>query len=379
MRIGIVSETFLPKWDGVANTVCRLLEHIQESDHQALMMAPEGAPPQYAGTPIIGQPRFSCPFYPALKIVQPRVGMGAELEEFAPDVIHMVNPAFMSIVMLRRARAMGVPVLMSYHTDIPGYMEKYGMALLTEPVWQFHRWLHNEADLNVCPTQTCLDELAEHGFERLDIWGRGVDTKLYNPLKRSIELRAEWTGGNPDAPLLVYVGRLAVEKRVDVIRPVLDQWPDAHLAIVGDGPERGSLEKLFAGTNTTFTGYLKGEDLATAYASGDVFVFPGENETFGNVVLEAQASGMPVLAARAGGPIDHVFDGRNGFLFEPGNSTHLINRLHPVMDDVGYRRRLADGALNYARSQTWSMIMDSLFEKYEWLVSENPLRVRRAG
>jgi glycosyltransferase involved in cell wall biosynthesis len=379
MRIGIVSETFLPKWDGVANTVCRLLEHIQERGHEAIMMAPEGAPSQYAGTPIIGQPRFSCPFYPALKIVQPRVGMGAELEEFAPDIIHMANPAFMSMVMLRRARNMGVPVIMSYHTDIPGYMEKYGMALLTEPVWQFHRWIHNEADMTVCPSQTCLDELDEHGFERLGIWGRGVDTTLYNPLKRNMELRRKLTGGNPGAPLMVYVGRLAVEKRVDVIRPVMEQWPEAHLAIVGDGPERESLEKLFAGTNTTFLGYQKGEDLAAAYASADIFVFPGENETFGNVVLEAQASGLPVLAARAGGPIDHVFDGRNGFLFEPGNSTHLINRLHPVMEDLAYRKRLVEGALNYARSQTWSMIMDGLFEKYEWLVAENPNRMRRAG
>ena len=379
MRIGIVSETFLPKWDGVANTVCRLLEHIQERGHEAVMMAPEGAPPQYAGVPIIGQPRFSCPFYPPLKIVQPRVNMGLELESFEPDIIHMVNPAFMSMVMLRRARSMGVPVLMSYHTDIPGYMEKYGMALLTEPVWQFFRWLHNEADLNVCPSQTCLDELAERGFERLDIWGRGVDTTLYNPAKRSTAVRAELTGGCPHAPLLVYVGRLAVEKRVDVIRPVLDQWPDARLAIIGDGPERANLEKLFAGTNAVFAGYRKGEDLARAYAAGDVFVFPGENETFGNVVLEAQASGMPVLAARAGGPSDHVFDGRNGFLFEPGNSTDLIHKLHPVMGDVSYRRHLAEGALAYARSQTWTMIMDSLFEKYEWLVAENPGRLRKAG
>jgi glycosyltransferase involved in cell wall biosynthesis len=379
MRIGIVSETFLPKWDGVANTVCHLLEHLRERGHEAIMLAPEGAPSQYAGTRIYGQPKFACPFYPPLQIVMPRKNLGTELYDFAPDIVHMVNPAFMSMVALRRARSLGVPVLMSYHTDIPGYLAKYGLGFFTEAAWGFFRWVHNEADLNVCPTRTCQDELEERGLERLAIWGRGVDTQIYNPGRRKAAVRERLTDGHPEAPLMVYVGRLAVEKRVDVLRPMMDAFPEARLAIVGDGPLREELGTLFAGTHTHFAGYLSGTELAEAYAAGDVFVFPGEHETFGNVVMEAQASGMPVLAARAGGPIDHVFDGRNGFLFNPGDGHDLVAKLGPLLADERYRQELAQGALEYARSQTWEMIMDSLLEKYEMLVQENRAMTLRAG
>lgn len=379
MRIGIVSETFLPKWDGIANTLCRLLEHLQAEGHEVLMMAPEGAPTEYAGAKILGQPRFSCPFYKPLKLAMPRAGMGAELMAWAPDVVHMVNPALMCMTVLKQTRSFNVPVLMSYHTDIPGYLEKYGVGIFTEPIWAFFRWLHNEADLNVCPSETCRQELVGRGFERMEIWGRGVDTGLFQPGRRTVAMRERLSGGHPDAPLLIYAGRLAVEKRVDVLRPVLDRFPDARLAILGDGPERENLEEMFAGTNTVFTGFLRGEELAAAYAAGDVFTFPGEHETFGNVVLEAQASGLPVLAARAGGPIDHVFDGRNGYLFAPGESNDLIRLLEPVLADDEWRAQLRQGALDYAASQTWPMIMDTLVDKYEMLAAGRAARILQAG
>ena len=283
MRVAIFSETFLPKWDGVANTVCHLLQHLSDQGHETLMYAPQGAPSSYANTPIIELPSYPLPWYRDLRLVPPRKGMATEIFDFAPDIVHVVNPALLGLIGMRRAHKLGVPVLASYHTDLPGYTDKYGLGLFNEPLWSYFRWVHNQADLNVCPSEFTRQELLEHGFERVEIWGRGVDTEQYSPAHRHRSWRAHLSGGHPEAPLLVYVGRLAIEKRVDVIRPVLDAFPDHRLAIVGDGPLRGELEDLFAGTNTTFTGFLQGRDLARAYAAGDVFVFPGEHETFGNV------------------------------------------------------------------------------------------------
>ncbi len=369
MRVAIFAETFLPKWDGVANTICHLLEHLADRGHESLMIAPEGAPPRYAATPIIGRPAFALPMYPALRLVAPRPGLGAEIRAFRPDIVHLVNPALLGISGLHRAREAGVPVVASYHTDLPGYLEKYNLTAFRDFVWNYFRWLHNQADLNLCPTRFIRRQLADHGFERLAIWGRGVDSHTFNPCRRDAAWRDRLTGGRPGAPLLIYVGRLAVEKRIDVLRPVLSDLPDVHLAIVGDGPERPALEALFAGTNTVFTGFLTGDDLAAAYAAGDIFVFPGENETFGNVVLEAMASGLPALVASHSGLKDHTHNGWNGFQFEPGNSAQLATLVRWLLVDPGYRAGLAANALAYARQLSWEQNLDGLLAHYERLIA----------
>ncbi len=371
MRVAIFAETFLPKWDGVANTICHLLDHLAAKGHESLMIAPEGAPSSYAATPILGRPCFALPMYPALRLVAPRPGLGSEILDFKPDIVHLVNPALLGISGLHRAREAGVPVLASYHTDLPGYLEKYNLTAFREFVWNYFRWLHNQADLNLCPTRFIRRQLADHGFERLEIWGRGVDSHVFNPDRRSHLWRERLTGGRPNAPLLVYVGRLAIEKRIDVLRPVLTELPDIRLAIVGDGPERQNLEKLFAGTNTVFTGYLTGDDLPAAYAAGDIFVFPGENETFGNVVLEAMASGLPALVASHSGLKDHTHNGWNGFQFEPGNSAQLATLVRWLLSDPAYRDRLAANALEYARGLTWEQNLDGLIGHYERLVASH--------
>lgn len=371
MRVAIFAETFLPKWDGVAHTTCRLLEHLAARGHESLMIAPEGAPDSYAGTPILGRPCFALPMYPALRLVTPRPGLGAEILEFRPDVVHLINPALLGISGLHRAREAGVPVVASYHTDLPGYLEKYNLTAFRDFVWNYFRWLHNQADLNLCPTKFIRRQLLERGFERVEIWGRGVDSHVFSPERRNSAWRSKLTAGHAEAPLLVYVGRLAVEKRIDVLRPMLDELPEVRLAIVGDGPERANLEVLFAGTNTVFTGFLTGDDLAAAYAAGDIFVFPGEHETFGNVVLEAMASGLPALVASHSGLKDHTHNGTNGFQFEPGNSAQLATLVRWLLCDPAYRERLAANALAYARGLSWEQNLDGLLGHYERLIADH--------
>ncbi|MBN1582633.1 MAG: glycosyltransferase family 1 protein, partial [Anaerolineae bacterium] len=262
MRIAIFAESFLPKWDGVTNTLCYLLDHLAQTGHDSVMFAPKGEPATYAGTPIVGLPCFTFPLYPDLRLVPPLVNVKRQLQAFRPDLIHVVNPALLGLVGLRHARELDLPIVASYHTDIPGYAKRYGAPFLREPLWAYFRWIHNQADLNLCPSRFTKDELVAHRFERVRLWGRGVDTERFNPNHRDSVWRHRLSGGHPDAPLLLFAGRLAPEKRVDWLRPLLDAIPQVQLAIVGDGPARPELEALFDATPAVFTGYLQGEALS---------------------------------------------------------------------------------------------------------------------
>ena len=360
MRIALFSETFLPKLDGVSNTLCYLLEHLARRGHECLMFAPEGAPDRYAETTIIGLSSFAFPLYPELRLVPPGANVERELTEFEPDLVFLINPALLGLVGLRHARTLDLPVVAAYCTDMPYYTEKYGLGLFKDPVVAYFRWVHNQADLNLCPSNFTRQQLEAWGFERLKIWRRGVDSERFSPKYRSREWRERLSGGAPDAPLLLYVGRLGIEKRIGMLRPALDAVPEARLAIVGDGPNREELKTLFAGTHTVFTGFLRGEDLSHAYASGDVFCFPSASETFGNVVLEAMASGLPVIVSRSGGQVDHVRQGDNGLLFPTEDQGALVDAVQRLATDLDYARQLGAKALEYARTQTWEIILDTL-------------------
>lgn len=370
MRIAIFTETFLPKWDGIANTLCYLLDHLEQRGHTSLMFAPQGAPEHYAQTRIIGLPSIAFPFYRDLKLVPPLINVVDELTSFQPDVVHLVNLASLGLVGMRHARDLNIPIVASYHTDLPGYAKHYGMGLLEDPIWAYFRWLHNQADLNLCPSNFTKRQLESHDFERVAVWGRGVDTQRFHPDHRRASDRRRLMGDG-HGPLLLYVGRLAMEKRITWLRPMMDLLPGASLAIVGDGPQRGELEELFAGTTTVFTGYLEGEPLAQAYAAADLFVFPSASETFGNVVLEAMASGLPVVAAGHGGPVDHVKHGANGFLSDPEDPADFAALAWRCVTDETLRTQMAGAARAYAETQTWEMILDKLLDNYAGLVYQH--------
>ena len=379
MRIAIFAETFLPKLDGVAISVCHLLDHLAERGHESIMFAPQGAPDRYAETSIIGLSSFSFPFYKDLKLVPPVFDVEKELVAFDPDVVHLVNPASLGLVGLWHARSLDIPVVASYQTDIPGYAVKYGLGMLHNSLWAYFRWIHNKADLNLCPSHFTKAELEQHGFDRVKVWSHGVDTERFSPRHRCAKWRERLTGGRPDAPLLLYVGRLALEKRVDWLRPLMDVLDGVCLAIVGEGPMRAELEKRFTDTPTVFTGFLHGEDLSRAYAAGDLFVFPSANETLGNVVLEAMASEMPVVAPRSGGVVDHVIDGRNGYLFDPDDLADMVSLVCWLLSDRERLGRLGVSAREYAFTQSWDEILDGLIADYEAVIETHESKKPRSG
>lgn len=371
MRIAIFTETFLPKVDGIVNTLCHLLDHLARHDHQSILFAPEGGPEKVARTPVIGLKGYDFPLYPELKLASPFTDFQHHLEEFRPHVVHVVNPVSLGLAGMRAARRLNLPVVASYHTDVPGYAKHWGLGTLHQPLWATFRWIHNQADLNLCPSQWTLNELEAQKFQHLKVWTRGVDTVQFHPGHRTKHWREWLSKGHPYSPLLLYVGRLSKEKRVDWLLPVLQSTPNARLAIVGDGPEREHLEALFAGQSVVFTGYLHGHELAQAYAAADVFVFPSANETLGNVVLEAMASGLPVITARSGGPLDIVDEEETGLMFAPDSQDELITAVHRLVHNPDLARRIGRAARAYAASRSWQQVLDKLLDDYQWLIQQH--------
>ncbi len=368
MRIALFTEVFLPKIDGVVNTLCRLLEHLAQREHTAILFAPSGGPDWYAGTPVIGLPALPLPFYPELRLVPPTVDVRDHLVAFEPDLIHVFNPVSLGVAGLRHAHEMGIPVAASYQTDLPGFIARWGLGAVSEWMWEFLRWVHDQADLNFCPSHFTLQELERRGFRNLRVWGRGVDTERFHPRHADPKWRARLSGGQPDAPVILTVGRLAPEKRVSMLRPLADALPQARLAIVGDGPARRMLEHQFAGTPTVFTGYLRGADLAAAYASADIFVLTSANETFGNVVLEAMASGLPVVVPDSGGQLDYLQHEVNGLIYDAEDSEALIAQVARLVDDPLLARRLGAIGRACAEARRWEHVLDGLIADWETIV-----------
>ncbi|NWF82063.1 MAG: glycosyltransferase family 1 protein [Chloroflexi bacterium] len=364
MRIALITETFLPNVNGVVTTLCRLLEHLRDRGHEALLLAPEGAPEQYAGAAIVPMRGVPLPAYPELRLTPPQPGMTAQLRRFRPDLVHLAGTVALGVAGRHAARQIGAPLIGAYHTDFPAYSAHYGLGFLRGLAYSYLRWVHNSCAFTLCPSSATIADLRAHGFRRLRLWGRGVDTVRFHPGHRSEAWRAS-VGARPGERLLLYVGRLAPEKRLDLLVDALPYLPGTRLVLVGDGPARPALERRLAGAPVHFAGYLRGNDLATAYASADLFVFPSDTETFGQVIQEAMASGLPVVAARAGGALDLVRPGETGALFVPGSSSDLCSRVREVLRTAEAGRVMGAAGRAAAERRSWSRVMDELLGHYE--------------
>jgi glycosyltransferase involved in cell wall biosynthesis len=368
MRIALFTETFLPKVDGIVTRLRHTIEHLERNGDRVLVIAPEGGLTEYKGAKIYGIPGMSLPLYPELKLALPPLGTKNAIEEFQPDLIHVVNPAFLGVGGIYYAKTMNIPLVASYHTHLPQYLHHYGLGALEGLLWELLKAAHNKAQLNLCTSSAMVKELVNHGIERVDLWQRGVDTDMFQPHLASAQMRSRLTQGNPQDPLLLYVGRVSAEKQIDQIKPVLEAMPQARLAIVGDGPHREALEAHFAGTKTNFVGYLQGLELAAAFASADAFVFPSRTETLGLVLLEAMAAGCPVVAARSGGIPDIVTDGVNGYLFEPDDPDGAIIATKSLLAATQAREELRLNARHEAEQWGWAAATKQLQSYYRMVL-----------
>jgi glycosyltransferase involved in cell wall biosynthesis len=369
MRIALFTETFLPKVDGIVTRLRHTVDHLQRQGDQVLVFAPEGGVTEHKGAKVFGISGFPLPFYPELKMAVPRPAIGYELAKFKPDIIHVVNPAILGLAGLYYARTLDIPLLASYHTHLPEYLPHYGLGALEGLLWELLKAGHNQAQLNLCTSTAMVQALTEHGIERVDLWQRGVDTEIFQPHLASPEMRSRLSQGNPDSPLLLYVGRLSAEKEIEQIKPVLESIPNARLALVGGGPHREALEAHFEGTPTNFVGYLQGLELGAAFASADAFVFPSRTETLGLVLLEAMAAGCPVVAARSGGIPDIVEDGVNGFMFDPTDDRGAIAATHRLFANPTEREILRHNARAEAERWGWAAATAQLRRYYQSVIA----------
>ena len=365
MRVAIVAESFLPQVNGVTNSVLRILEHLREAGHDALVLAPDddggAVPPFVEGAPVVELGSVGLPGYTDVRVVLgQRARIARTLAAFEPDVVHLASPFALGWQGMRAADGLGLPTVAVYQTEVPGYAARYGVRHLESLFWRRVRQVHDRATLTLAPSAATLDHLRARGVPRLRLWGRGVDTVRFHPDRRDERWRGAVGGGRE---LLVgYVGRLAAEKQVDALAAVAD-LPGVRLVVVGEGPERAALESLLPGA--LFTGLLRGDDLARATASLDVFVHPGELETFGQTIQEAHASGVPVVAPAAGGPLDLVRHSHTGWLYPPGDRAALRAHVVDLLGDERKRRAFGSAARRSVLGRTWRHVCTELLGHYD--------------
>jgi len=366
MRVGIVAESFLPNVNGVTNSVLRVLEHLKREGHEAMVVAPgardfQDEIPDYLGFPIVRVPTVMIPLVDSLPIGVPTTTVATALADFNPDIIHLASPFVLGGAGAFAARQLGVPAVALYQTDVAGFATKYHLPMVANIAWDWTRTIHNMAEMTLAPSFAYIRELESHGIKNVHHWGRGVDTVLFHPSKRSEVLRRAWdpTGTKK---IVGFVGRLAAEKSVHRLAPLLID-DSVQLVIVGSGPERDFLEEALPGA--VFTGALGGEELARAYASLDLFVHTGEFETFCQAIQEAQASGVPTIGPRAGGPIDLIRHGENGLLIEVDEfETELPDAAAWILDAARHPQ-LQLTARESVADKTWAALGDQLLGYYE--------------
>lgn len=367
MKIAIVTETFLPSTDGIVTRLCASIKWLQEHGHQVCVIAPDLGVHEYEGARVEGIPARSFFIYKDKEFALPHPKVKKVLTSFKPDIVHVVNPSILGVAGIYYTKQLKLPLVGSYHTRIPQYADYYRVPFMKPALWWYFRTLHNKADLNLCTSQTILDELNEKQFKNVHLWNRGVDVDKFGPKNFEESMRDRLTNGKKDKRLLLYVGRLAAEKEIEKIRDVLEQSDDFCLAIVGDGPSRSQLEEHFKGTNTVFTGFLHGQELSQAYSSSDCFIFPSTTETLGLVILESMASGLPVIAAKSGPTCEQIDDGETGLLYDPKCNKSFIETVLRVKDET-LMKRLSFNAYQSGRNFGWAGPSEQLLDFYLELV-----------
>lgn len=362
MRVAIVAESFLPNINGVTNSVLRVLEHLHREDHEAIVIAPGARNGQeevsdYLGFPIRRVPTVKVPMIDSLPVGVPTTVVDSELREFQPDIIHLASPFVLGAAGAFSARQLRIPAVALYQTDVAGFATKYQLSALAFGVWEWLRTIHNSCQMTLAPSSLTIADLEHHHIKNVRHWGRGVDAVRFHPSKRSESLRMQWDPTR-NKRIVGFVGRLAAEKGVHRLSALNDR-EDIQLVIVGDGPERPLLEAQLP--NAVFTGALGGEALAHAYASLDIFVHVYEFETFCQAIQEAQASGVPTIGPRAGGPVDLIEEGVNGYLLEVDTFIEDLPAAVDAIDspDFGVNARAS------IENKTWEALCRQLMGYYE--------------
>lgn len=373
MKIALFTDTFLPQINGVTKTLEKLLDYFEKEGIEYLLFAPEGEEIHF-DYHVETIPSFNFFLYPECKLSLPKYFKIKDiLTDFDPDLIHLVTPFNLGLCGLRYAKKFALPIVASYHTNFDQYLAYYKLNFLKKPIWKFFNWFHKHSQLNLVPSQITLENLRRNGIKNLKIWDRGIDTQTYSPDLADENFKRRY--GIEGKTTILYVGRLAPEKNLELLLASLEKLnkkykDEIELLITGSGPMIDDL-KAKAAENVTFTGYLTGDELAMTYASCDIFAFPSVTETYGNVILEAMASGLPVVGILAGGVKENLFNEQNGLACLKNNVKEFSQNLKRLITNQSLRKKLASNARKYALNKSWEQAFSSLIVTYQQVIEYN--------
>lgn len=368
MRIAFFSDTFYPQVNGVSNTLFYLSRYLTENQIEHVFFAPdyEQEAPAYNDLPVLRFKGVCLPIYPACRAAYIPLNKAISLlRAFSPDVVHIVTEAGIGLAGLRAATLLGIPVVMSYHTNFDQYLSHYHLTQYSDALWAYMKWFHSFSALTLCPSRDTLRTLAQKGFQNLAVWSRGIDLERFHPSHFSPELRK--TLGATGKTVFLYVGRIAAEKGLDVfIRSIcaINETCGERIQFwfTGDGPYLKDISDLQL-PNVVTTGEKRGLELAQIYASADVFVLPSGTETFGNVLLEAMASGLPVICTDSGGITDYTVQNGNARICRYKDHVSLAQAMRDLLEPA-LRDQIRQGAMQTAKSKSWNTIFDGLMQQY---------------
>jgi glycosyltransferase involved in cell wall biosynthesis len=373
LRLALFTDTYAPQVNGVARTLQRLAEVVTARGGAVRVFTtddPEGGDAEH----VVRFPGRAFWAYPQLRLAwPPREAVRRAVSDFAPTLVHVATEFGVGLAGRRVAHDLGLPLVTSYHTNFTSYAEHYHLGFLAQPGWQYLKWFHGGAARTFCPTHAIRRELEGRGFANVALWSRGVDGARFAPAYRSAALRAQ-LGADNDTVVVGYIGRLALEKGLPVAVEAMRQVMAAHpgrvrFLVGGDGPYEEAMRAI-APAGTTFLGRLEGTALSEAFASCDLFLFPSTTDTFGNVLLEAMASGVPVMGADVGPTRELLAPGR-GWLVPPGDARALAERIAAVVSDPDALREAAARAFAFAATQRWEAVWTALLDDYARVIADH--------
>jgi len=355
---------------GYANRFKEMLKYLKKAGDEVVIVTPDSdpnPPKDFLGYPITSSRGWDFPLYKEVTVTFDfKRNIPKIIDEFKPDIIHCSSPSAIINPAIVWSRLKEIPLLLSYHTDLTTYAGTYMKIPGSVSFAYFCMcYYHQFADLVLSTSPQLQQTLSDAGIRRVDVWPKGINTEVFNPAFKDMETRRKISDGNPDAPLLLYVGRLGYEKRLDRLKNVLDENPTARLVLVGTGPAEAELKQLFKDYPVHFTGEIVGDELSKTYASVDIFTMPSDSETLGFVVMEAMASGVPVVGCAAGGVVDIIEPGNTGFLaINKPDMIQFSKHVKNLIEDKDMRMRMGKQAHDWAQGYSWEAATTKLRNVY---------------
>jgi len=378
MKIALYSGTYVKDKDGAVKSISQLVSSFRKKGHQIAVWSPDvSLQDNHNGITVHPLPAVPVPQYSDYKLGFFRPETRRQLDSFAPDLVHISTPDIAGREFLLYAKKKFLPLASAFHTDFPAYLKYYRLSFAERPFWRYLQWFYNNCDIVFAPNDSIRLKLINRNINNVEIWSRGVDKEFFDPSRRSEKLRSAWDA--VDKAVFVYTGRFVLYKDIEIVMQVYERLMDAgysdhvKFVMIGSGPNESEMKQRMP--EAIFPGYLTGSDLSTAYASGDIFLFPSTTEAFCNVALEALASGLPVVVSDKGGCRDIVEKSGGGLVARSGDVEDFCKQCLELIDNSARYRKLKAHGLAFAETKSWSAINNVVIERYEKMVHASNGRI----